>query len=230
VLLFGGNDDAVIYQDTWEWDGTAWTEVTPAGTSPTPRGNAKLAYDVSRSRAVLFGGSSDDDSIWEWDGVARTWSQRTATGPRPGARWDHALAYDSLRKVVVLFFGALAGADYKSNIWEWDGAAGTWAERIPTSGAPSGRNCPAMAYDEKAARTVLVGGLSGIGRTMDEVWEWDGDSSTWTNLGSAAPMPSRNYHAMAFDAARGKAMVFGGLNKSMPEPAGSTVLGDLWER
>jgi hypothetical protein len=183
---------------------------------------------------VLFGGTNegdDDSSIWEWDGAARAWAQRTVTGPQPGAHWDHALAYDPIRKVVVLFFGSgVTGADYKSNIWEWNGAAGTWTERIPASDAPRGRNCPAMAYDETAARTVLVGGMGGIGRTMDEVWEWDGGSSTWTSLGSAAPMPSRNYHAMAFDAARGKVMVFGGLYKSMPEPAGSTVLGDLWER
>jgi hypothetical protein len=87
-----------------------------------------------------------------------------------------------------------------------------------------------MVYDEEAARTVLIGGLSDIGRSMDDVWEWDGGSSPWTTLGSAAPMPSRYYHAMAFDAGRGKLMVFGGHYKSMPEPAGSTVLGDLWER
>ena len=42
-------------------------------------------------------------------------------------------------------------------------------------------------------------------------------------------MPSRHYHAMAFDAAHGKVMVFGGLTEPTSDGA-SRHLGDLWER
>ena len=60
VVLFGGNVSIGYLGDTWEWNGTAWTNVTPATGSPARSGHA-LAYDGSRGRMVLFGGR--DDSI-----------------------------------------------------------------------------------------------------------------------------------------------------------------------
>ena len=53
VVLFGGyfNDG-----DTWTWDGSDWTERTPAH-APEARDGAAMAYDTARSQIVLFGGS-----------------------------------------------------------------------------------------------------------------------------------------------------------------------------
>ena len=59
VVLFGGFDSSGnVFSDTWEWDGDAWTDVTPSGanTSPSARNNHALAYDSARGRVVLFGG------------------------------------------------------------------------------------------------------------------------------------------------------------------------------
>jgi hypothetical protein len=58
TLLFGGNPSS--YQalgDTWEWDGDShqWFQTNPAN-SPPARSGAALAYDSTRSLAVLFGG------------------------------------------------------------------------------------------------------------------------------------------------------------------------------
>jgi hypothetical protein len=184
-----------------------------------------LAYDVSRSRAVLFGGADNNSAdlkrdTWEWDGGARAWTERIVAGAKPQARLGHAFAYDPVHKVVVLFGGSIASG-YQSDIWEWNGATGTWIERTPYFDALTDRSFCTMVYDATRNRMVLVDGRNTT--TLDEVWEWDGETLSLANLGSAAPMPSRYSHAMVFDSVRSKVMVFGGSS-------GTTPLGDLWER
>jgi hypothetical protein len=75
-LLFGGRARAVgdDISDLWEWDGAQgrWTELDDgaAATSPPGREMHRMAYDVRRSRLVLFGGysgaSGDLADVWEW--------------------------------------------------------------------------------------------------------------------------------------------------------------------
>jgi hypothetical protein len=52
--------------ETWEWDGIAWTLSPAAG--PTRRGHGFMVYDGSRQRAVLFGGQSGSylNETWEY--------------------------------------------------------------------------------------------------------------------------------------------------------------------
>ena len=67
TVLFGGH--------TCLWDGRAWTQV-PTPTAPAARTVHALAYDPSRRRVVLYGGSVERQNAadtWEWDGAA--WSQ-----------------------------------------------------------------------------------------------------------------------------------------------------------
>ena len=54
--------------DTWEWDGTAWTQRSPAS-APSPQQGHAMAYDAARGRVVLFGGhdSFRRGDTWEWD-------------------------------------------------------------------------------------------------------------------------------------------------------------------
>ena len=97
VVLFGGWTGAAN-GETWEWNGSAWTQRLVSG--PTPRANPAMAYDSARHVTVLFGGSDGSGPFtgfsaetWEWNGVA--WTQRTVTGP--SARADHTMTYDSAR-------------------------------------------------------------------------------------------------------------------------------------
>ena len=91
VLLYGGRTDpgATTLGDFWQWDGSRWTEIKVDGITPGMRRGHAMAYDASRGRTVLFGGSAVRDSgstlsadVWEWDG--RRWTQ--VEGP-PVAAW-----------------------------------------------------------------------------------------------------------------------------------------------
>lgn len=72
-LLFGGSQGQsgglAWLDETWLWDGRAWTQATVSG--PSARGLSAMAYDPSRQRIVLFGGYNvvDLGDTWEWDGV-----------------------------------------------------------------------------------------------------------------------------------------------------------------
>jgi hypothetical protein len=104
TVLFGGYDGSSRLHDTWEWDGTDWTQRSPA-IEPTSRTSHALAYDSARGVTVLFGGHNGStylDDTWEWDGT--DWTQRFPAN-KPVARSGHALAYDSAREQTVLFGG-----------------------------------------------------------------------------------------------------------------------------
>jgi len=131
------------------------------------------------------------------------------------------MAYDSARRVTVLF-GGYGGNQPLDETWEWDGT--TWV-RDSESG-PVGRLDPAMAFDSARGVTVLFGGFSNIAQSArdQETWEWNGAS--WALVADtqppAGPSGRRNW-VMAYDAARGVSLLYGGTIT----PSGSRT-GELW--
>jgi hypothetical protein len=57
VVLHGGrayqNSMTVYFNDTWEWDGTTWTQHSSSG--PTVSPGASMYYDSARRLVVLYG-------------------------------------------------------------------------------------------------------------------------------------------------------------------------------
>lgn len=211
VVLTGGWDGTRNLADVWEFDGSAW-QVRSASGGPGPHSSHALAYDEVRRRVVLFGGWDGARFLgdtWEWDGAAGSWTQRQPPSS-PTARYGHRLAYDPARRVVVLFGGYCGTGCALGDTWEFDGAAGTWTQRTPAVSPPA-RYSFGMCHDEQRRRIVLFGGrlLSARG---NDTWEWDGTAGTWTQRSPSAPLPAaRSAHALAFDAARGRAVLFGGF-------------------
>src|ERR1051326_5430903 len=66
-----------------------------------------------------------------------------------------------------------------------------------------------MAYDAAHGQTVLFGGYTNIGFGLfNDTWVWDGAS--WTQKSPANSPTPRAAYAMAYDAARGQVVLFGG--------------------
>jgi PKD repeat protein len=212
VVLFGGvsGGPGPTLDETWEWDGTNWTQRSPAN-SPSARCWHAMAYDSARGVVVLFGGADASgilNDTWEWDGT--NWTQISPANS-PSARVWHAMAYDSNRHVVVMFGGY--GTDYLDDTWEWDGT--NWTEKAEsTVPKPAARYFHAMAYDSARGVVVLFGGYG-----SNDTWEWDG--TNWTQM-SPANFPSARWgHAMAYDSARRVIVLFGGY--------GWICFDDTWE-
>ena len=125
-MLFGGTNGSAL-SNTWSWNGTTWSQLTPA-TSPPGRWSATMAYDPATGTVVLFGGYSGSSYLsdtWSWNGI--TWSHLTpATSPpaRAGAMMD----YDPTTGTMVLFGGS-PGSGFLSDTWTWNGT--TWSELTP---------------------------------------------------------------------------------------------------
>ncbi len=149
--------------DTWEYDGTAWTEVT--GTGPSARVAPGMAFDRTRGRVVLFGGGNWNpyfSDTWQYDGT--TWTQHFPT-TSPSSRQSARMVYDRARSVAVLFGGDDGAA--LNDLWEWDGS--NWAQ-VSVSGPPP-RCCYAFAHDTSRGVALLYGG-GDLSTTYGETWSF----------------------------------------------------------
>ncbi len=220
VVMFGGFTNAGDVNDTWLWNGTNWTSVTPSSGSPSARSNQTMVYDAAQGQVVMFGGSTtppDFDQVadtWLWNGT--TWTQVTGLSTSPPARSSAAMAYDAATGQVVLFGGMGTSHGDLGDTWIWNGSS--W-----TSGAsgPSARHGAAMAYDAALGEVILFGGDSG-GAEESDTWAWNGTS--WTQLSPSGTPPGRDSAAMAYDATLGEVVLFGGENVSTV----TSYLNDTW--
>ncbi len=205
-LLFGGlqaNDNRAA--KTWKWYGNHWHEVPTGNTGPQARSSAAMAYDTAADRYLLVGGVSTDgvtlDDVWEWNG--ETWSERPLTRFTGGAR-SHAMAYDSARKRVQLFGGTNRRGEPIRWLFELE-PNGTWAP-VADGGVERAREGHAMVYDERARRTLIIGGTNDAGGAFFALEQSDA-GMTFT---APAPGPARFYHAAVYDPATGRTFVVRG--------------------
>src|SRR4029079_17343708 len=149
ILMCGGiGDGGIGLSDTWEWDTAAktWTELSPA-TSPSPRGGARLVYDVGNDRFVLHGGWNPVtgalfSETWAWDPGAGNWTNLnpgvfSPTGQVFGTRTYHGLVYNTSNGLVTLFGGAGGPNGYLNDLWELQG--NTWVDVTPPGTKPAPR-------------------------------------------------------------------------------------------
>src|ERR1700724_2123960 len=201
----------------------SWSLIATPSAAPGSRGASAMAYDGTAGVALLFGGSAAGNlfaDTWSWDGKSwrpLTHSITAVSSNGPAARQNHAMASDARGRVVL--FGGTDGATVMSDTWQWNGAS--WIA-VGDGMPPAARWGHAMAYDSARQKTVLFGGYSsviGVGSLLGDTWEWDGRS--WTQVAASGPEP-RARSAMAYDAARGRTVLFGGVGQA-------GVMGDAWE-
>lgn len=198
VLLQGGKTyiPQALFQDTWEWDGTNWTQRTPA-TAPLP-GEGIMVHASGTGKTFYTVGMIN---WWVWDG--EQWKE-TWLGDAPLGRMMSAMAYDSDRKRVVLFGGSGKNNRHLQDTWEWDGAR--WTECF-SKNSPPVRGDHAMAYDAARKRVILFGGHPQDSTlSLGDTWAWDGVN--WTQLKPAQSPPAHYGHAMAYDANRQRIVLF----------------------
>jgi hypothetical protein len=200
LVLFGGSTPQVGFADTWEYDGTGWTQIQ-APTTPSARSGHAMVYDESRHVVVLFGGFIANavgqlGDTWEYDGATWTLAAPPASPPAQGL---HRLAYDTNRKRTILFGGMQTRYPTLGATWEYDGA--TWTEISYTVG-PSPRGDFGFAFDASRGRTVLHGGVGNDCAGRTETWVYDGG---WTRLNVAAP--TLTAHVLTYDPVRHDLMI-----------------------
>jgi len=93
-----------------------------------------------------------------------------------------------------------------ADTWLWNGTTWTLLHPANNPGILSGH---AMAYDDARGQIVLFGGAGGAnGADTNQTWIWDG--TNWRQMQPKVSPPAREGHAMAYDAASQKVVLFGG--------------------
>jgi len=131
LVLFGGSGASSDLSDTWAFNGTTWTELSPA-TSPPARDSAFMDYDPVTGKVVLFGGSaasSDLSDTWTFNGA--TWTQLSPPAS-PLARDSGSMAYDLATGKMVLFGGEANSVDL-SDTWTFVQVTVSLVQASPTS-------------------------------------------------------------------------------------------------
>ncbi len=180
MVLFGGGTTSAVggFDDTWTWDGQAWTQQHPAH-SPPGTSYAAMAYDVIHHRMVLYEpgrGESVPPQTWTWDGA--DWTQENPVHTPP-TRIEAAMASDPSRDGVVLV-GGTSSSD-QSDIWAWNGA--DWTQVAPDVGPIFGAP-HAVLVSPKGGGSLLV-----VGNARTYKFE----AGAWAPFGSG-DMPPGNYY------------------------------------
>jgi GH35 family endo-1,4-beta-xylanase len=215
---------------TWTWNGSSWTQLSPAH-SPGARSNAAMAFDAGHAQAVLFGGKAGSTILqdtWTWNGT--DWSLRTPSNTPP-ARGGASMAYDGKAQRVLLFGGFDGLAVFYDDTWEWNGTNGNWDEQIVNvngagAAAPAPRTLAQMSDNGANGTVVLFGGTSPQG-PLGDTWVWADTDVTfgnttvtteghWTPVSPTQAPPARSGGTLAFAAGTGDArfggpILFGGL-------------------
>lgn len=198
--------------DTWLGDGKSWQQIA----DHPPRDHQSM---VSVERGILmFGGipaPPGRNGPWPndtWLLSNSAWTRVATDGPQ--GRGRSALAYDSRRRQVVLFGGVSAptgpnGAQtFLGDTWILEKDA--WRKVSDTG--PRGRYAHGMVFDERAGVVLVYSGAGDHkGAPLSDMWQWDG--RRWTEIALTGPTPGYRYQpVMVYDRARGKTVLYGGLN------------------
>ncbi|MCA8970584.1 MAG: hypothetical protein KDC95_12395 [Planctomycetes bacterium] len=221
ILLFGRSLSATS-QELWSYKAGVWTRYAP-NLQPNPAWRA-LGYDQRRRQITLFGHTpSIGFTIWEWDGT--NWSVRRPPGAVVEPTTAPGHTFDSVRRTHVIFGGMAPTGGVLDDTCE---LAGTVWTKPATPTRPAGRMATALSYDLVRKRTILFGGrLITTAAPMADTWEWDG--VTW-----ARKTPSRSPtgvadHAMVYDNARRRTVLFGGYTSLGTNQVPPTPSDNTWE-
>jgi cysteine-rich repeat protein len=224
-VLFGGiqAEPFAVLADTWEYDGTTWTQRHPT-TSPPGRFDHVTCFDTSRNRLVLFGGSTsgqaDLTDTWEFTGT--TWVL-IHPAISPPARQFAGMAFDAVRNRCVLFGGVDQAQNLLADTWEYDGVA--WTQRV-TAHAPPPRFA-GLAFNLVRGRILLFGGgvknqVGTPASPASDTWEFDGQD--WTPISTASiPPPGFSRDLETYDTANERVIVSG-----LPSAAGPAGTPSTW--
>ena len=226
LVLTGGCDHSVLparrFFDTWELNplsksGPAWvvrSSLLPADTDPC---YATMAYDSSFQELVLVlkdGRNPNNQYVWN----GSTWS---AIQPLGVYYLFHGLAFHQATGTIVMCCGVKTTTSDLFGLSNdtWVGHAGRFAQRSPIAIAPQEAWQILTPYPPGGS-LLLFGGPNpttrgGSQRGYDSFAgpaSWTG--TQWVLLQFAFPSPAGRITSMAYDAAHGNIVLFGGLNAS----------------
>ena len=228
VLLFGGYDNPVTYNDTWLYDlseGT-WTQMNP---DTVPHGNSfiDMAY-LGGDNILLFGGNdgtTNDSITWVYDVSDNNWTRKNPSSP-PTARYGHSMSYIGDDKAFLhsgYSYSGGSGHYVTDRAWIYDLSDNAWTQKNPTVepfDSVGNRVYHEMIYlgDDQV---LIFGGYGVSPHWLGDTWIYDLSDDTWEELNPTTSPPPRYWHTMA-PLGNGTAILTGGFT------TGEVPVEDTW--
>ncbi len=193
---------------------------------PPARTSAAMVYDPAMGATLLYGGNTYSTLFGDtWAFSKSTGWKQLSPAVSPPPLQGASMAYDPTTETVVLFggnFDHIAGSGWtdSNQTWTWDGA--TWTQQFPPVSPParSWNAANGMVFDNQVGKIVLFGGYGAGFIIMNDTWEWDGATKTWTQQ-FPATSPSPRTTTLAYDEITKQVVFFGGWTNGI-------AYGDTW--
>ncbi len=224
ILLFGGFADVPTGNsrlgDTWEWNGSDWTQV--ATTGPSAR-NAGAMARVGTGTMLLYGGNITNGGslgfvfdTWLWSNGSWTNLNKST---HPHVNDGFSMCAEATTGKVLLFGGAddtgATGGGYDVNeTWEWDNTAQAWSQKSPAT-LPPPRDGAGLALDKNGYPVLFCGyeNTASVYMDLNDTWEWTG--SNWVQKSPASKPSTRDSFGYAYDSQNQLTVLFSGINEDV---------------
>ena len=194
MIVYGGTDNVVAYDDVWvlshanNLGGTpTWTQIFPGGSPPGARFEHTAVYDEHNNRMIIYGGSTTFAApplgdVWvlsyaNGTGGTPTWTQLFPAGSPPPARYSHSAVYDTTNNIMTIYGGASYDTvtHYLDDVWELSNANGlggtpVWSQIFPSGSPPDERLGNNAVYDEGHNRMTIFGGETDGLTILNDTW------------------------------------------------------------
>jgi hypothetical protein len=222
MVLYGGQftttdlKTTTNYYDTWEFDGTNWTQIGSDGPKVT---TPILAYYEPTHQMIMLGSDTDlKPHMYSLNASNGTWTEMTPS-VMPDCVNDAGLVYQGHDpKVLVLYSGTCASSSTFSSTYEWDGSNWQVVGAISASFRLTGE---AMAYDPARRTTTLFGGTEAFSVPVGTTYTYH--QGAWSTPPDPAISPSpRSLFAFNTDPLDGVIWLVGGMDET-------STLDDIWK-
>ncbi|MFN0111834.1 MAG: kelch repeat-containing protein [Blastocatellia bacterium] len=224
IILFGGNSNEGVKNDTWAFDlaTRSWTKLNTVGAPPSGRLGFDAVYDSAGHQMVIYSGQGAGffNDTWTLNLTTLEWRDVSpaADSARPKRRYGSAAVFDPVTRSMVSFAGFTSEAGRFQDTQSFGLAGNSWSDWTPAGSKPQVRCLLTGAFDKTNRRMIIYGGQrSGA---LGDIWSFDLASRQWTELTPAVRPPSR-FWSTSFVNAAGRFVIFGG--------GGAGNFNDTWE-
>lgn len=202
--------------DTWEFDGTTWTQV---GSDGPQLSKPLLAYDAARNQVIMLGtNKSAAVEMFVYDPAAAKWNQLTPPALPPCVN-EGMLTYQGSNQTVVYTGGVCTNATGGDETYEWDGT--TW-KKITLTAAATRLFGAAIAFDDERQLTTMFGGTPVVGSPLADTWVYSTSAATWILISDSTRPGPRSLFAFNTDLVNNTILLYGGNDEF-------TTFSDMWK-